>query len=149
MTEGPIPDLKFTAPKGYWEKLKAICSKHPKGRPYDDKGQFYPDPTPVAPPIGYTPEQSMFDRMRELVRREISQGAAQEGFETMEEADDFVIDDDVEPFSPYEVIVEQALPDGPVVNPEAPPGSPSSGSPAASAPVVPAGPGPATSPPNA
>lgn len=102
----------------YWDKLAAIVKAHPKGKPLDKDGRFYPDPTPVAPPVGFTEDIDMFERVRSMVRREMSQQAASEGFETFEEADDFDVEDDMEPFSPYEMILEQFRPDGPVVNPE-------------------------------
>lgn len=104
--------------KEYWDKLKKIVSKHPKGRPYDENGQFYPDPTPVAPPIGYVQEPSMFDRVREMIQRDASMRAQAAGFESFEDADDFYIEDDIEPFSPYEEILEMARPDAPPVNGE-------------------------------
>lgn len=104
--------------KHYWKKLEQVVSDHPKHRPYVG-GNFYPDPTPVAPPVGYTPEISMFDRVRQMIRSdELKKAALSAGAETFEDADDFEIDDDVEPFSPYELIVEQAQPDGPTIQPE-------------------------------
>lgn len=111
-------DPNYTTPKKFLERLKQICSKHPKGRAFTDKGEFVPDPTPIAPPIGYKPELDLFERMREVVRREISTMAHNQDFETFEEADDFEVYDDPEPFSPYELIVEQARPDGPTVVPD-------------------------------
>lgn len=118
MSDGPVPDRSFTMPKSFKELLAKVVSKNPKGKPLTADGQFIPDPTPVAPPIGYQPEQNMFDRMRDLVRRELSAAAADRGHESFEEADDFDVGDDYEPFSEYELIVEQAQPDGPVVNPD-------------------------------
>lgn len=108
--------------KEYWDKLTAICKKHPKGRPYDDKGQFYPDPTPVAPPIGqeHVADIDMFEIMKRRIRNEASIAAQMEGLESFEEADDFMVDDDFEPFSPWEEITEQFRPDGPVLRPEQP-----------------------------
>lgn len=104
--------------KHYWKKLQEVVSDHPKGRPYVG-GQFYPDPTPVAPPVGYVPEISMFDRVREMIRSDaLKKVAVESGAESFEEADDFDVDDDYEPFSPYELIVEQAQPDGPTTTPE-------------------------------
>lgn len=105
--------------KEYWDKLRRIVKSHPKGRAYDENGQFYPDPTPVAPPVGFDPSEiDMFERVRSMVRREMSHAAQAEGFETFEEADDFDVDDEVEPFSEYELIVEQAYPDAPIRQPD-------------------------------
>lgn len=104
MTDGPAPDPKFVQPKGFIERLAKLVKAHPKGKPLDPvTGQLLPDPTPIAPPIGYFQEESMFDRMRRVVRAELSAAAAERGGETFEEANDFDIEDDIpEPFSPYE-----------------------------------------------
>lgn len=124
MREGPRPiddeKLLERVPnvKEIWAKIKKVVGANVKGRAYDDKGQFYPDPTPIAPPIGYVEEPSMFDRVRQMIRQDASIRAQAEGFESFEEADDFDIEDDIEPFSPYELITEQRVPDGPAVNGE-------------------------------
>lgn len=109
--------------KDYWEKLKTICKGNPKGRPYDANGQFFPDPTPVAPPIGQenVADIDMFEVMKRRIRNEASIAAQMEGFETFEEADDFLTDEEIEPFSPWEEITEQFRPDGPTLHPDKPP----------------------------
>lgn len=61
------------------------------------------DPIPVAPPIGYKREPSMFDHMRTLIRSEMLKNALNADVETFEEADDFDVGDDYDPRSPYEV----------------------------------------------
>lgn len=59
------------------------------------------DSTPMAPPIGFTRQPSMFDIMRKMIAdREIE--LAQQGYETPEEADDFDVGEDFDPSSPYE-----------------------------------------------
>jgi len=61
------------------------------------------DPTPVAPPVGYKAAPSLSDQIREMVRSErLALEAAQGGFETFEEADDFEVGDDYDPSTPYE-----------------------------------------------
>lgn len=66
-------------------------------------GQFIPDPTPVAPPIGYVKTQSVFERVREMVRSEqLRQEAIALEMETFEEADDFDTGEDDDPSTPYE-----------------------------------------------
>lgn len=57
---------------------------------------------PVAPPVGYKPSPSMIDHVRAMVRQEMSRAAAEQGYETFEEANDFEVGDDYEPNSPYE-----------------------------------------------
>lgn len=67
-------------------------------------GHEVPDPTVVEPPLGYVPQPDLMEQMRAMVRRELSAIAAQQEFETFEEADDFDIDDDpVDYTSPYEM----------------------------------------------
>lgn len=135
--------------KEYWVKLQEIVDAHPKGKPYDKEGRFYPDPTPVAPPPGqsHVADIDMFEVMRSRIRNEASIEAQMHGFETFEEAEDFRLDDDPEPFSPYEEIVEQAIMDGPITRPEvnaalpSEASAPSQNAPAA-APAAPAAPKP-------
>lgn len=117
-----IADEKFEAKKGFWESLKKIVKDHPKGKPLDKDGKFYPDPTPVAPPVGqsHVAEIDMFEVMKNRIRNEASIAAMMAGEETFEEADDFEVYDDPEPFSPWEEIVDQPRPDGPVVHRDAP-----------------------------
>lgn len=106
--------------KEYWEKLAEICADHPKGKPYDKEGRFYPDPTPVAPPPGqqHVADIDMFEVMRNRIRNEASIVAQMTGHETFDEAEDFEVEEDFIPFSPWEEIVEQAQMDGPVTRPE-------------------------------
>lgn len=61
------------------------------------------DPVPVAPPLGYKREPSMFDHMRSLIRSEMLRQALAEDWETPEEADDFEVGDDYDPRSGFEV----------------------------------------------
>jgi len=69
-------------------------------------GREKPDPTPVAPPIGYLKQPSMWEQMREMVRREMSAAAVASGAESFEEADDFDVGDDFDPTSPYEEVFD-------------------------------------------
>lgn len=88
-------------------KVRDMIEERPilnhKGRRQTADGAELPDPTPVAPPIGYNPQKSMFDHVRDMVRSErLKQEAEAAGFETAEEADDFEVGDDYDPTSPYE-----------------------------------------------
>lgn len=69
-------------------------------------GKEYPDPVPMAPPIGYTAPPNIMDMIRSMVRsEELKRKLDAEGFETFEEADDFDIEDDpLDPLTPYEKI---------------------------------------------
>lgn len=83
--------------------LTKIASKHPKARRYDDKGLFYPDPTPIAPPVGYVRSPTIAEQIRTMVRSEaLKHHADTQGMDTFEEADDFIIGDDYDPRSPWE-----------------------------------------------
>ena len=74
---------------------------------YDEHGREIMDSTPLEATLKVRPK-TMFDRMREQAMA-ASQLAAMEGFDTLEEANDFEIGDDYEPESPYE---EQFGPNG-------------------------------------
>jgi len=69
----------------------------------DKHGHEIPDPTPMAPPVGFMERPSMVDIIRNMVRSEaLRQAAEQSGSETFEDADDFEVGDDYDPSSPYE-----------------------------------------------
>lgn len=83
--------------------LSRIASKNPKGRRYDDKGLYYPDPTPIAPPVGYVRSPTIAEQIRSMVRSEqLRRHADTQGLDTFEEADDFDVGDDYDPRSPWE-----------------------------------------------
>lgn len=70
---------------------------------HDARGYEIPDPTPVAPAIGHRPGPTLREQIRAMVA-EASREAAQAGLESLEEADDFDIDDDPEaPATDYEL----------------------------------------------
>lgn len=95
------------------------------------------DPTPVEVPIGMSKRvPSLHDDMKRYIREEISRQAGDAGFETLEEADDFDVGEEVDPVSRYELseMQEEAIwpedpPDKPAAKPadtppEAPPADP-------------------------
>lgn len=120
-------------------KILAAIKAHPKGKPLTESGAEVPDPVPMAPPIGYKKQPTMVDHIRAMVRSEnLRREVEAAGYETMDEADDFDVDDDFDPTSPYEhnfdpVAPVQAAPTG------ANPSPPGVASPPA-APVEPAAP---------
>ncbi|WMC01500.1 hypothetical protein [Microvirus D_HF4_371] len=73
-------------------------------------GKEYPNPIPLAPPIGYVPQKPIYEQIREMVKRELAQVADDEGQESFEEADDFDVGDDFDPSSPYEETFEPTDP---------------------------------------
>lgn len=77
----------------------------------DDNGHERLDPTPMAPPLGWKPEPSMVEIIRAQIAGErLRQEAEAAGMESFEEADDFDVDDDFDPSSPYEEIFDPAPP---------------------------------------
>lgn len=80
----------------------------------------YPDPTPMAPPIGYKRQPSLHDQIRSMIRTEkVRQALEAAGLETAEEADDFEVGDDYDPASPHEHNFDPPL--HPAVQPSASP----------------------------
>lgn len=75
----------------------------------DEKGREIPDPKPLELPIGFKRPESLAEQVQRLVRNQVSQYAAMHGEETFEEADDFDIEDDVDPTTPYEVEFDPVL----------------------------------------
>lgn len=88
---------------------KEAIKAHPKGLPLNEKGQLLPDPTPIAPPIGYVKEPSMWDIIKERNNAAYVALMAQ-GFESEEEANDFLVDDDPELLTPYEIDEQTEIP---------------------------------------
>lgn len=84
--------------------LEAMVA-HPKNKPLNKFGQEVPDPVPVAPPVGYQRQPTMVELIRDMIKRQASELAAEKGHETFEEAEDFDVED-VDPSSPYEEFFE-------------------------------------------
>lgn len=70
---------------------------------HDEFGRELPDPVPLAPPVGFVQQESMFDVMRDMIRSEhLKAYALAEGNETLDESMDFDVEDDMFPQSGYE-----------------------------------------------
>lgn len=81
-------------------------------------GKEYPDPVPFSVPIGYTAPPDLMQMIRTMVHSEMAQTILRDaGIETIEEADDFEIEDDpLDPLTPYEkVFMPPEPPPGPGV----------------------------------
>lgn len=78
---------------------------------FNEFGQELPDPTPVAVPHNWNKPLSLAEQIKRFVRNELSIQAAAEGQESFEEADDFEVDEDPDPLSPYELA--EAAPEWP------------------------------------
>lgn len=60
------------------------------------------DPTPIELPIGLKRPETLQETMARMLRQHFLIQKQNEGFESPEEADDFEIEDDGTPWSPYE-----------------------------------------------
>jgi len=67
----------------------------------DAYGREKPNPFPLEPPIGYKKQPTIAELMRQAIRQ-ASEEAKSAGAETEEEANDFDIDDEYDPSTPYE-----------------------------------------------
>lgn len=68
-----------------------------RSRGLNDRGQLIPDPTPIAPPIGYKRQPTMVEMVRQMVQSEnLAREARAAGVETFEESEDFDVGDDGE-----------------------------------------------------
>lgn len=69
-------------------------------------GKEYPDPVPMAPPVGFVAPEDLMSMIKRMVRNEQLMAIAdKEGFDTFEEAEDFEIEDDpLDPLTPYEEV---------------------------------------------
>lgn len=72
-------------------------------------GRESPDPTPLAMPAGFMRPPTLAEQVQRLVRTAISRHAEQQGFESFDDADDFDVDEDVEPTTPYETFFDPIL----------------------------------------
>lgn len=80
---------------------------------HDSRGREIPDPTPMQPPVGYNPQPSLAQQIRQMVVSErLAMEAREAGAETFEEADDFDVGDDFEAerHSPYEANFDPMTP---------------------------------------
>ena len=75
----------------------------------NENGHEVLDPTPLALPAGFKRPEPLADMMRRLVRTELSRRAEDAGLETFEESEDFDVDDDSLPGTPFEEFFDPAL----------------------------------------
>lgn len=77
----------------------------------NENGHEILDPTPMAIPIGFKRPETLAEQIKRMVRSErLAQEAEAQGYETWEEADDFDVDDDFDPSSPYEQHFDTDIP---------------------------------------
>lgn len=75
----------------------------------DAQGREILDPTPVAIPAGFKEPMSLEERIQRIIRTEVSRAAENQGMETFEESEDFEVDDENDPFSPFETFFDPVL----------------------------------------
>jgi hypothetical protein len=76
----------------------------------DGRGWEVPDPTPVAIPVtGVKKPLPLAEQVARLVRSETWNRALADGAETFAEADDFDVEDDFDPRTPYETEFDPTL----------------------------------------
>lgn len=75
----------------------------------DKYGREIPDPKPVAIPTGFKRPETLAEQVQRLVRRYSAEKAEAEGFETLEDAEDFDVGDDLDPRTPFEVYFDPVL----------------------------------------
>jgi len=75
----------------------------------DAKGHEIMDPTPVSLPAGFKRPETLAEQVQRLVRNQVSQEAHKAGAETFEEAEDFDIEDEIDPSTPYEAEFDPTL----------------------------------------
>jgi len=75
----------------------------------DDNGHEVPDPTPLRIPGGFKRPETLQEQVARLVRGSISREAEAAGYETFEESEDFDVDDEFDPRTPFETIFDPVL----------------------------------------
>lgn len=78
-------------------------------RQQDDEGREVIDPKPLAIPAGFQRPETLAEQVQRLVQRQVSEAAMLAGEETWEEANDFDIDEDFDPTTPWETIYDPEL----------------------------------------
>lgn len=74
---------------------------------FDDRGREIPDKSVVEVPLKFSRPLTIQEEIKRFVRTEMSRQAAEGGFETFEEAEDFDVDEDEDFRSPYELTMMQ------------------------------------------
>lgn len=75
----------------------------------NEDGHEVGDPDPISLPAGFKIPETLAMQVQRLVRSHISRQAAEAGFETFEEAEDFEVGDDNDPSTPYETFFDPVL----------------------------------------
>lgn len=96
-----MPESTTTDQMDIEEAIAATFEQSVQSRYLDADGREIPNPVPMQPPVGYRKQPTIAEQMRAMIRQ-ASLEAAQSGMETEEEANDFDVDDEYDPTSPWE-----------------------------------------------
>lgn len=120
LTKQKFDELNKEAPTNYedrklyfgseWENLSQYQQRHAA-----DGGEIL-DPTPIEAAAEALRLPSIQDQIRRVVEEELSKRAGDLGMETIDEANDFVVEDEPELTSPYEL--KEMTDEQPLGNPE-------------------------------
>lgn len=92
--------------------------------PKDGKAVLLPDgremlnPLPIAPPIGFRKEPDILEQVAAQVRKHYEMLRGDLEVDTIEDANDFGEDEDFEPSSVYEIVMQEEFPAVPAVVPD-------------------------------
>lgn len=75
----------------------------------DGLGHEIPDPRPMQVPAGMKRPETLQEQVARLVRGAISREAEEAGFETFDESEDFDVDDEFDPRTPFETVFDPVL----------------------------------------
>lgn len=73
------------------------------------QGHEIPDPEPLVLPSGFRRPETLAEQVQRLVRTGLSRMAEEQGMESFEEAEDFDVDEDEDPSTPYETFFDPVL----------------------------------------
>lgn len=91
------------------EKLKlAVIEERIMSR-QDEFGREVPDGEPLALPSGFKRPETLAEQVARLVQGSLSRLAQESGEESFEESEDFDVEDDFDPRTPYEEIFDPTL----------------------------------------
>lgn len=92
---------KTTAQMDIEDAIKEVFEQSVQSQFLDERGREKPNPVPLQPPVGYKKQPTIAEQMRMMIKQ-ASLEAAQAGAETEEEANDFDVDEEYDPTSPWE-----------------------------------------------
>lgn len=75
----------------------------------DENGHEIPDPTPLGIPSGFKRPETLAAQVQRLVQGSLSRHAELQGNESWEEANDFNVDDEFDPTTPFEEFFDPVI----------------------------------------